>query len=105
MKALRHRGFRALAAALGLALATATPALAEKDGGDISLGGRAVGVGEIVFDVLVLRPLGAAATVGGFGAFLITAPLLAPSQEIPYGWNTFVIGPYEYTVDRPLGEV
>ena len=71
---------------------------------DVSVG-RQIGNGaEIVFDALVLRPLGTAATAGGFGVFLITAPLLAPSQEIAYGWDVFVVGPASYTFRRPFGE-
>jgi hypothetical protein len=101
---LRHRGIRTLAAGLVFTLALATPAWALDDA-DISVGRRVGNAGVVVFDVLVLRPLGAIATIGGFVAFLATAPMLAPSQEIPYGWDTFVMGPYEYTVERPLGEV
>ncbi len=78
----------------------AAPAAQADDGVFSSIGS----VGEAVFDVIILRPLGAAATAGGFGVFLITAPLLAPSREVPYGWETFVLGPYEYTVERPLGD-
>jgi len=67
--------------------------------------GRKIGNGaELVFDALILRPLGVAATTGGFGVFLITAPLLAPSREIAYGWDVFVLGPYTYTIERPFGE-
>jgi len=95
---------RGLAAALLLSLSLAQPAVAD-DEEAVSAGQHWSNAGEIVFDVLVLRPLGAAATAGGFGAFLIVAPMLAPSREISYGWDTFVLGPYEYTVERPLGEV
>jgi len=98
---LRSCALRRTALVLALAATLASPARADEDA---SAGSRIANGAEVVFDVLILRPLGAAATAGGFGVFLITAPLLAPSQEIPYGWDTFVVGPYEYTVERPLGE-
>ncbi|MBW2270759.1 MAG: hypothetical protein JRH16_19535 [Deltaproteobacteria bacterium] len=104
MKALRQRGLRCIAAVLVVALASATTALADDGGGDISVGRQIGHAAEISFDVLILRPLGAAATAGGFGCFLIAAPLLAPTQEVPYAWDTFVIGPYQYTAERPLGD-
>ena len=94
-----------LVLALTLALTTATASLADDDGDDVSVGQGFGSTCEIVFDVLVLRPLGAAATVGGLVAFVATSPMLLPSWEWRYGWDTFVIGPYEYTVERPLGEV
>lgn len=98
-RALRQLRHAALVLVLSVAF-LAAPA-AQADDGVMSQVGS---VGEAAFDVLILRPLGAAATVGGFGAFLLTAPLLAPSWEIPYGWDNFVVGPYEYTVERPLGD-
>jgi hypothetical protein len=61
-------------------------------------------VGAMTLDLLVLRPLGAAATVGGCGVFLITAPLVAASWGVGAAWDTFVLAPGEYTFQRPLGE-
>ena len=104
MKTLPKRGVCCVLAALLVALMTATPALAEGAGDEISIAERLGNAGEIGFDVLVLRPLGVVATAGGFVAFLIAAPFLAPSREVPYGWDSFVIGPYEYTIERPLGD-
>lgn len=84
---------------MAILLLSATPSVAHADA--LETLGR---VGDATFDIVVLRPLGAAATVGGFGVFLITAPLLAPSGEVMFGWDTFVMNPYEATILRPLGD-
>jgi hypothetical protein len=62
-------------------------------------------VGIKVFDVAVVRPLGAVATVTGLAFFAISAPLVAPSGNIPVAWEVFFLGPYEYTFVRPLGDL
>ena len=67
-------------------------------------GERAFSVWEKAFDAVVLRPLGAGATVGGFAFFLISVPFTAPSKNIPVCWDIFVLGPYDYKFVRPLGE-
>lgn len=90
-------------------LALALPSAAQDDAGDPPVdeqgfGERASHAGAVALDVLVLRPLGAAATVGGFGCFLITAPMMAPSGEHMTAWDVFVLGPADYTFQRPLGD-
>jgi hypothetical protein len=61
-------------------------------------------IGGMVVDALVLRPLGAGASVVGFAAFVIAAPLTWPGGNLGNSWDLFVIGPYEYTFVRPLGD-
>ena len=63
--------------------------------------GSVLGAG--AFDVILLRPIGVAATVGGFGCFLILGPLAAASLGIGTVWDALVLGPAEYTFQRPLG--
>jgi len=61
-----------------------------------------------VIDVFPIRVLGAGATVVGFGSFLVSVPLIAPfgrTEAIKNSWEYFVIGPYDYTFVRPLGEL
>jgi hypothetical protein len=61
-----------------------------------------------VVDVFPIRLLGACATVVGFGAFLISVPLVAPAGRmtaIRESWEYFVLGPVDYTFVRPLGEL
>ncbi len=61
-------------------------------------------VGISVHDAVVLRPLGALSTLGGFVFFLAAAPFVAPSGRIATCWDIFVYGPYDDTFVRPLGE-
>jgi hypothetical protein len=56
-------------------------------------------------DLLVLRPLGMAATGVGFGYFLVAGPLAAPAGQFGEAWDFFVMSPYEFTFQRPLGEL
>ncbi len=61
-----------------------------------------------VVDVFPIRVLGACATVVGFGAFVVSVPLVAPAgrmQAIRESWEYFVLGPVDYTFVRPLGEL
>ena len=61
-----------------------------------------------VVDVFPIRLLGACATVVGFGAFLVSVPLVAPGGRmtaIRESWEYFVLGPLDYTFVRPLGEL
>jgi hypothetical protein len=62
-------------------------------------------VGIKVLDAVVVRPLGAVATVTGLAFFAISVPLVAPSGNIPVAWEVFFLGPYEYTFVRPLGDL
>jgi len=61
-------------------------------------------IGDKTFDVLVLRPLNAAAVLVGAGFFAISAPLVAPSGELATAFDVFVYAPYEYAFERPLGD-
>lgn len=61
-------------------------------------------VGGKVFDVVVLRPLGAGATVVGGAAFVIAAPLASWAVGFQSVWDLFVMGPVDFTFLRPLGD-
>jgi hypothetical protein len=59
------------------------------------------------FDVVPIRLLSTCATIVGFGAFLVSVPLVAPGgqlEAIRGSWDYFVIGPVDYTFVRPLGD-
>ena len=60
--------------------------------------------GPKIFDAMVLRPLGVTATILGFAAFPIAAPLGAFGPGIHQIWDTFVVTPVDFTFTRPLGE-
>jgi hypothetical protein len=61
-------------------------------------------IGAATLDVVILRPLGALATVAGFGFFAVSSPIAAASQRIGLTWDTLVMAPADYTFRRPLGE-
>ena len=37
-------------------------------------------------------------------AYLVAVPLTAPGGHLASSWELFVVGPYEYTFVRPLGD-
>ncbi len=55
-------------------------------------------------DLLVVRPLGAAATVGGFGLFAVASPFAAMADATGDVFDTLVTKPGEYTFVRDLGD-
>jgi hypothetical protein len=60
--------------------------------------------GEGAFDVLVLRPLSAAALLVGSAMFVVSTPIVAPFEGVGPAWSAFVYAPFEYTILRPLGD-
>ena len=95
------RRFRIVAAAIAaLALVgTATPAAA---GSLDDIDPNSV---PPAFDLLVLRPVGLAATVVGAAAFVpagaLTAIFHRPSMPMVFDW--LVRSPYEFTFEHPIG--
>ena len=57
-----------------------------------------------VGDLLVVRPLGAAVTVGGFGLFAVASPFAAMADATDEVFDTLVEKPGEYTFVRDLGD-
>jgi hypothetical protein len=102
----RH-GARCLAAAIILVLATAGPAPgspADTAAAEQAQTGIAWNeIGAKTLDVALLRPLGAIATVAGFGFFVAASPIAAASQRIGSSWDMLVLAPADYTIQRPLG--
>lgn len=62
-------------------------------------------MGLSLLDAVVLRPIGAMTTAGGFVIFLVAAPFVAPSGHLGTAWDVFVYGAYDETFVRPLGEI
>ena len=62
--------------------------------------------GAAVFDVVILRPLGFAASLVGAALFIPAALVTAPGglNSIEEAWEQFVITPAEHVYTRPLGE-
>ena len=89
-----------LASKPGLSQPSAPPAASPEPG-------RASTVGDQVVDAAVMRPLGALSLVGGAIFFVVTSPLVLVSRVIDYrtSWDVMVMAPWEYTVERPLGDL
>lgn len=98
---VRCRGERARrrtwVAALSLAalLASPVPALAEGPP-------PAARAADIAFDLIILRPMGLGELVFGVVCFVPVALFAGKSIKDP--WEHFVVGPFEDTFTRPLGE-
>ena len=82
-----------VALALSAVIGCATPAQAEHPVGK--------GTG-IVFDLIIVRPLGLGELIFGFICFAPAALFAGRAVEDP--WEHFVLEPYEATFVRPLGE-
>ena len=73
----------------------------ESNGG----GGDAAQIGASTLDVVLIRPLGALATAVGLSMFVVSSPFVAPSRDFGTSWDIFVVGPFEYTFQRPVGSI
>lgn len=85
---------------IGVLLLPASPALAQGDP-------DAATVPAIVFDVMVLRPVGLLVTVVGAGLFPVAALLAAPGGRDAIGeaLDHFILAPGKSVFQRPLGEL
>lgn len=61
------------------------------------------GTGEIMADVLVARPIGAAMTAIGAAAFLVTLPFSIAGGDVAEAGQKLVVGPGKETFVRCLG--
>lgn len=97
MKALKRLAVAALMAA------TSTVAQAQAYGESIDESPSATAM---AFDLLIVRPLGLVATVGGMALFIAQLPLAAIQGDVPDVPNKkLVVEPARYTFLRPLGEM
>jgi hypothetical protein len=58
----------------------------------------------IVFDLVVLRPVGLVATAAGLLIFVGSLPISIPTLSVGKALNSLVVGPARYTFVRELGE-
>ena len=60
----------------------------------------------VVFDVLIMRPVGFVALGLGTGLFVASLPILAVSrpQDIDKPWHTLIVRPCRFLWSDPLGE-
>ncbi|MEZ5611284.1 MAG: hypothetical protein R3E45_12690 [Rhodocyclaceae bacterium] len=92
----RHR---ALAAALVVSALFMGPALA---GDETVTGDRGA---DMAIDLVVVRPLGLAATVVGAVGWVVALPFTLPTGQAGETAQQFVGRPFEYTFNRPLGDM
>lgn len=103
----RRRAARALIAALALSvlapsfltLSVVSPAIAQQR--DTVTGDRG---GDMAVDLVVVRPLGIVATVIGTAGFVLALPFTVPSGSTEDTAREWVVAPFEYTFNRPLGD-
>lgn len=91
-------GRRLIAALLVLALAAAPLPAVAQDGGT---GDRAT---DVVLDVVLMRPLGLAATVLGTALTVVALPFTIPSGSVGASAQELIVKPAAYTFKRPLGD-
>jgi hypothetical protein len=60
--------------------------------------------GSMTYDLCVMRPLGAAATIIGAAVFVVSLPFTAISDTIPTASQKLVKDPFHFTMTRPLGD-
>jgi len=68
--------------------------------------GTAPSASSMAFDLVVVRPLGAVATVLGVGLFVLNLPLSIVQGEPPSApAQRWIVEPATYTFSRPLGQM
>ena len=58
----------------------------------------------VAFDLVLLRPLSAVATIVGAPLFVASLPFVAPTGRIMESLDVFILTPADYTVTRRLGD-
>lgn len=88
---------------LVLSLGTASVGFcADEYRGDLGVGNDDPSA-DMLFDLVVVRPLGLVAYVAGVGAWVVSLPFSIPSESVVPVANELVGKPIEYTFSRPLG--
>jgi len=60
--------------------------------------------GAMLIDLIVVRPLGLVATLGGSAIFIVSLPFSALGGNAEDALESLVVSPAEFTFKRPLGE-
>ena len=60
---------------------------------------------DMAIDLVVVRPLGLAATVVGAVGWVVALPFTLPTGQAGETGRQFVGRPFEYTFNRPLGDM
>lgn len=99
MSAFRKHSLVFLVATALTLMWAASPALAAEEAWTAK---EPSGIG-MIFDFLVLRPLGIAAVVGGTAFFIVSLPFSAITGNTDEAADKLVAAPFKYTFQRPLG--
>jgi hypothetical protein len=96
----------ALAAATAVLLLCAQAGAQVRSEGQPEQNGAGASRTAVVFDAVVLRPLGLVATVIGAGLFPAAALVSVPGgrDSVEEAWELFVLVPGKAVFQRPLGE-
>ena len=60
--------------------------------------------GEMMADVVFVRPFGVLATVVGTGFFVVSLPFTLLAGDVAHAADELVLAPFLYTFSRPLGD-
>ena len=60
--------------------------------------------GAMIFDLVLVRPLGLAATMIGEALFVVSLPFTALTGDVKEAAQKLVVDPAEFTFARPLGK-
>lgn len=58
----------------------------------------------MIADLVIARPVGLLATIGGTAFFIVSVPFSALGGNTEDAWKSLVVSPASYTFTRPLGE-
>ena len=59
--------------------------------------------GAMSFDLFIIRPFAAVATVIGAGVFVVALPITAITGTVDLAGKKMVAEPFKFTITRPLG--
>jgi hypothetical protein len=83
----------------------APPALAAEQNVYTEPPGTEASAGAMIFDLIVVRPLGIVATAFGTAIFIVSLPFSALGGNTAEVGHTLVVEPAKFTFVRPLGQV
>lgn len=86
----------AVVVSLMLCISSVTPAFAD--------GHNEPSASAIIFDSVLVKPLGVATIAIGIGAFVATLPFTLPSRSLGVAGKKLIKEPFVFTFLRPVGE-
>jgi hypothetical protein len=87
-----------LLAALLIVIPLAATAFAQ-----VELEKKQPSAGAMTYDLFIMRPVGAIATIACSAIFVLSLPFAAIGGTVPQTTEKLVINPFKFTITRPLG--